>query len=133
MRFPDRVQFSFLAFEALEFARDHGADMAYAAAVFDALWVEGADIATLSTLTGAAERVGLDAGELDRALNEQTLFDRTVAAVTTARRIGVTATPTLFIGRTRINGWHYDEVVQSVVEQQLEAGHPPTQDAAGPL
>jgi predicted DsbA family dithiol-disulfide isomerase len=105
--------------------------MAYAAAVFDALWVEGADIATVSTLTGAAERAGLDAGELDRALNEQTMFDRTVAAVTTARRIGVTATPTLFIGRTRINGWHYDEVVQSVVERQLEAGHPPSQEAAG--
>jgi hypothetical protein len=27
-------------------------------------------------------------------------------------------TPTIFLGRTRINGWHYYEVLQSVMEKQ---------------
>ena len=39
-------------------------------------------------------------------------------AVNGARRLGITNTPTIFLGRTRINGWHYYEVLQSVLEQQ---------------
>jgi len=35
-----------------------------------------------------------------------------------APRIGITSTPTIFLGRTRINGWHYYEVLQSVMEKQ---------------
>jgi predicted DsbA family dithiol-disulfide isomerase len=124
MRFSDRLQFSFLAFEALEFARDRGADLRFAAAVFDALWVEGGDIASPSTLTRAATTAGLDAEALDAALRSHAYHERALDAVNTARRIGVTATPTLFIGRTRINGWHYDEVVQSVLEKQLSSARP---------
>ena len=32
--------------------------------------------------------------------------------------IGITNTPTIFIGKTRINGWTYYEVLQSVMEKQ---------------
>lgn len=117
MRFPERVQFSFLAFEGLEFAREHGADLDFAAAVFDAHWVHGEDIAAPATLHRAAQHAGLDAQALEGALRSQALLTRTAAAVSVARRIGITATPTLFVGRTRIDGWHYDEVLQSILER----------------
>ncbi len=118
MRYPDKRQYSFLAFEALEFACDHGLDFAYKTAVYDLMWTEQRDIGDPGTLLLAAERVGLDRDELHDALVERTYAERTLEAVKQAHRIGITNTPTIFLGRTRINGWHYYEVLQSVMEKQ---------------
>jgi predicted DsbA family dithiol-disulfide isomerase len=66
----------------------------------------------------AADKVGLDADELGMALVDPDWIERTFEAVLSARRIGITATPTIILGRTAIAGWHYYEVMQSLVEQQ---------------
>ena len=118
IRIPVKRQYSFRAFEALEFASDHGADFAYKTAVYDLMWTEGRDIGEPETLMAAAERTGLDADELREALDDGLYAERALAAVNQARSIGITNTPTLFLGRTRINGWHYYEVLPSVIEQQ---------------
>ena len=118
IRFPEKRCYSFRAFEALEFAYDRGADAAYKTAVYDLMWTEGGDIGEPDTLMTAAERTGLDAEELGRALNDGDYAERALEAVVQARRIGITNTPTIFLGRTRINGWHYYEVLQSVMEKQ---------------
>ena len=118
IRFPDRRQYSFRAFEALEYAGDYGLDFAYKTAVYDLMWTEGADIGEQETLLAAAERVGLDTAELKVALDEHQYAERALDAVKQAHRIGITSTPTIFLGRTRINGWHYYEVLQSVMEKQ---------------
>ena len=118
MRFPDRMQNSFLAFEALEFAVDQGRSMPFKSAVFTHLWNEGEDISKVATLQKAAETSGLDAEKLGQALRARQYSQRALAAVTQARDLGVTATPTMFIGRTRVNGWHYYEVIQTIMEKQ---------------
>ena len=118
IRFPTKRHYSFRAFEALEFASDHGLDFPFKTAVYDLMWAEGCDIGEPGTLMAAAERVGLDPAELKHALDERAYAGRALDAVNQARSIGITNTPTLFLGRTRINGWHYYEVLQSVVEQQ---------------
>lgn len=118
IRIPEKRQYSFRAFEALEFAGDHGADFAYKTAVYDLMWTEGRDIGESETLMAAAERTGLDADELSEALNEGLYSERALDAVNQARSLGITNTPTIFLGKTRINGWHYYEVLQSVVEKQ---------------
>ena len=118
IRFPDRMQNSFLAFEALEFAVDHGRSMPFKSAVFTCLWNEGEDIGKVATLQKAAETSGLDADKLGQALRARQYSQRALAAVTQARDLGVTATPTMFIGRTRVNGWHYYEVIQTIMEKQ---------------
>jgi predicted DsbA family dithiol-disulfide isomerase len=66
----------------------------------------------------AAERAGLDPEELKDSLDEREYAQRALDAVNQARQIGITNTPTIFLGRTRINGWHYYEVLQSVMERQ---------------
>lgn len=118
IRIPTKRQYSFRAFEALEYASDHGLDFPYKTAVYDLMWTEEADIGDPETLMVAADRVGLDAAELKTALDEGIYVERALDAVNQARRIGITSTPTIFIGRTRINGWHYYEVLESVMEQQ---------------
>ena len=118
IRFPEKRQYSFRAFEALEFACDYDLDFQYKTAVYDLMWTEGGDIGEVETLLLAAERVGLDAAELKIALDERTYAERALDAVKQAHRIGIMNTPTIFLGRTRINGWHYYEVLQSVMEKQ---------------
>jgi predicted DsbA family dithiol-disulfide isomerase len=118
MRFPGKMQFSFFAFEAMEFAEDRGRALPFKTAVFDALWVEGKDIAQAATLQEAAEKAGLDAEDLGRALRDRTYRQRTAETVVTARNLGITLTPTMILGRTKITGWHYYEVMQTVLQKQ---------------
>ena len=118
MRFPNRIQFSLFAFEALEFAQDRGLALPFKTAVFEALWIEGRDIAQFSTLQAAAEKVGLDGEELGRALSAQRYRKRVHDALQLARDAGITKTPTFVLGRYRIAGWHYYEVFQTVMEKQ---------------
>jgi predicted DsbA family dithiol-disulfide isomerase len=118
IRIPEKRQYSFRAFEALEFACDRGLGFPFKTAIYDLMWTEGGDIGEPETLMAAAERAGLDPDELKEALDERLYAQRALDAVNQARSIGITNTPTIFLGRTRINGWHYYEVLQSVMEQQ---------------
>src|SRR5215210_9272561 len=118
VRIPEKRQYSFLAFEALEFAYDHGLDFPFKTALYDLMWTEGADIGEPATLMAAAQRVGLDPEELKIALDEHFYAGRALEAIKQARAIGITNTPTIFLGKTRINGWTYYEVLQSVMEKQ---------------
>ncbi len=118
MRYPEKRQYSFRAFEALEFASDYEMDFPFTNALYDLMWTEERDIGDTETLLAAANRVGLDAAELKLALDENQYTERALEALNQARRIGITNTPTIFLGKTRINGWHYYEVLQSVMEKQ---------------
>jgi predicted DsbA family dithiol-disulfide isomerase len=118
IRFPEKRHYSFLAFEALEYAYDAGADLAYKTALYELMWTEGRDIGAIDTLVEAGQRIGLDGQDMRAALEDRVYGERALDAVNGARQIGITSTPTIFLGRTRINGWHYYEVLQSVMEQQ---------------
>jgi predicted DsbA family dithiol-disulfide isomerase len=128
MTFPDRIAFSFRAFEALELASDRGVAGAFVREVFDALWVDGEDIGDIAVLARAGARAGLDARDVRAALRSHAYAGRALEAVAAARRNGIGATPTFFVGRTRLEGWHYYEVLQSIVERQ--GGRPRTRPAA---
>ena len=118
IRFPEKRQYSFYAFEALEFAYDQGLDFALKTAIYELMWTEGADIGNPDTLLAAASRVGMDPDALRAVLDERLYAGRALEAIEQARSIGITNTPTIFLGRTRINGWTYYEVLQSVMEKQ---------------
>jgi predicted DsbA family dithiol-disulfide isomerase len=118
VRFPNKIQFSLFAFEALEFAQDRGLALPFKTAVFEALWIEGRDIGQWPTLQAAANKVGLDSEELGRVLSRQSYRRRVHEALQLARDAGVTKTPTFVLGSYRIAGWHYYEVFQTVMEKQ---------------
>jgi predicted DsbA family dithiol-disulfide isomerase len=118
MRFPEKRQYSFRAFEALEFAYDNGLDFAFAAALYELMWTQDRDIGDTDTLLVAAACVGLEPSELKAALDDRLYAQRAFDAVNQAREIGIMNTPTIYLGRTRINGWTYYEVLQSVMAKQ---------------
>ncbi len=118
LRFPGKRQFSFFAFEGMEYAQDHGVVHPFRSAVFDALWLEGKDIGDIATLQECADKVGLDGEEFGRAIFERAYAERALENIKSARRAGIGTTPTVILGRTKIVGWHYYEVFQTVMEKQ---------------
>ena len=65
-----------------------------------------------------ARRPRLLAGGDSPPAPELGLAERALAAVNQAREIGIMNTPTIFLGKTRINGWTYYEVMQEIMERQ---------------
>jgi predicted DsbA family dithiol-disulfide isomerase len=118
IRFPRKMQFSLFAFEALEYAQDHGAALPFKSSVFDALWVEGLDIGQVPTLQHAAVKAGLDPEAVGRAVTDQKYRGRVRDALQLAADAGVTKTPTFIVGRYRVAGWHYYEVFETLMEKQ---------------
>src|SRR4029079_4709285 len=81
VRIPEKRQYSFHAFEALEFAYDRGLDFAFKTALYDLMSTEARDSGEADTLLEAAERAELDPAELGAALYQRVYAERTLAAV----------------------------------------------------
>lgn len=118
MRSPEKLQYSFHAFEALAFAEDHGKALPFKTQVFDALWVQGKDIAETVTLQDAAEAAGLSGDAVGEALEQGHYRQQTLETLESVRRAGISQTPTIILGRTMIPGYHYYEVMQTALEKQ---------------
>jgi predicted DsbA family dithiol-disulfide isomerase len=118
IRIPEKRQYSFLAFEALEYATALGLDFEFKTALYELMWTAGGDIGEVDTLVQAGALVGIPAEDMRYAIENRLYAQRALDAVNQARTIGITNTPTLILGRTRINGWHYYEVLQEVMEKQ---------------
>jgi predicted DsbA family dithiol-disulfide isomerase len=130
MTYPDRLQCSWPAFIGLELAEEQGCAWPYAQAVFDALWVQGKNIAEPTVLREAGEAAGIDPSDMNHVLQDNGYAQRMLASAEQAQRLGVTATPTLILGKTRVNGWHYHEVLRDLIFQQVGVAAPPS-PAAG--
>ncbi|MBI2867872.1 MAG: DsbA family protein, partial [Chloroflexi bacterium] len=115
---PDKLQYSYRAFEATEFAKEQGKGKDYKTALFDALWVERKDIGLPITLLETAEKLGLNAATLEEALRQGTYAGHVKKLVERAWQAGITAAPTFILGRVAIIGWHYYDVFKMVMEKQ---------------
>ncbi len=118
IRIPEKRQYSFLAFEALEYAAALGLDFEFKTALYELMWTARQDIGEVETLVNAAQIAGIAPEDMRYAMENRLYAQRALDAVNQARTLGITNTPTLILGRTRINGWHYYEVLQEVIEKQ---------------
>lgn len=84
------------ALEAGEFARDHGKHHAFHAAVFRAYFAKARDIGQVPILLDLAEQVGLDAGELLKALTEHRYQGRLQKGREEGEQYNVSVLPTFF-------------------------------------
>jgi predicted DsbA family dithiol-disulfide isomerase len=100
------------AHEAVAFARAHGRFEDMHAAVFRALFVQGADIGRIDVLVRLGAALGLDRTELKVALDIDQYTDAVVAEEHAAAAAGIAVVPTLLTARgERIVGVHtYEEL-----------------------
>jgi predicted DsbA family dithiol-disulfide isomerase len=109
-----------LAFQGLEFAKDHGKADEYNDAVFRAFFQQSRDIGRIDVLADIAKEVGLDPEQFRAALEQGTYRDRVQQLLRTAyERVGVTVVPTMIIGRQRLEGLYPAETMRQVIESEL--------------
>jgi len=112
-----------LAFQGLEFAKDHRKGNEYNDAVFRAFFQQSRDIGRMDVLADIAQEVALNAVQFRDALEQGTYRDRVQQLLQTAyERIRVTAVPTMIIGRQRLEGLYPAETMRQVIESELAHG-----------
>lgn len=106
------------AIEASEYARDHGKFGEYHDLVLHAYFTEGRDIGDVSVLLELARQAGLDAEELQRALDEGRYAARLEAAQEQAYQYGVSGTPTFLVNnKYRVVGAQPLEAFRSALKR----------------
>ena len=88
------------ALEASEYARDQGKYHEFHERVFRAYFTEVLDIGNIQVVLQLAQEVGLDPGEVKRALEDGMYGSRIDSTMEEASRLGVTAVPTFILNGT---------------------------------
>lgn len=87
-----------LPMRAATAAAREAAGESFAAALFEAYWVHGADVSAVEAVAGVAERVGLDADSLVAAAQTQAIKDELRRTSDEAVSRGAFGAPTFFVG-----------------------------------
>jgi predicted DsbA family dithiol-disulfide isomerase len=127
LRLPPVQPRSRRALEAAEFARDNGRFAEMHDALFRAFFEEGRDLNDTEVLLDIGASVGLDPQALRAALEQGTYTDKVVGDQKLAHELGITAVPTLLVGRVdepfeaaeAVSGAQPYEFVRAAVEQVL--------------
>ncbi len=112
-----------LAFEGLEFAKDHDMPDEYNSRVMRAFFQESRDIGRIGVLTALASEVGLPAGDFRRALETHEYSERTADLLRHAyEEVRVTGVPLFVIGKRVLPGLHNkDTLEEAIVKAQAES------------
>ncbi len=113
-----RIYSTRLAHEATEYAREQGKASEFHKVLFRKVYAEGEDPSRWDVLRSAAGEVGLNADEIQRAVENEKYKSRVEDEVRRAYQIGVTGVPTYVINdRYAIVGAQPYEVFQKALEQ----------------
>ncbi len=113
-----RIYNTRLAHEATEYAREHGKGNKFHKAVFHKVYVDGQDPSQWDVLRIAAEEVGLNADEMQRAVESEKYKVNVEEQVKWAYQIGVQGVPTYVVNdRYAIVGAQPYEVFRQALSQ----------------
>lgn len=116
----ERIYNTRIAHEATEYAREHGKANEFHHIVFHKVYAEGLDPAKWGVLRSAAEEAGLDANDMQKAVEAGKYTAEVAGQVQWAQRIGVTGVPTYVINdRYAVVGAQPYEVFKNALEQIL--------------
>ncbi len=114
-----------MAMQGGEFAKEHGRYDAYHEAVFKAFFTDGRDIGDQGVLLDLAKEVGLDALELNTALENELYMPRLKEASLRAKRNGFSAAPTFVIeGYGAVSGAQPMDTFRTILHRVEQGTHP---------
>ncbi|MGI8744828.1 MAG: DsbA family oxidoreductase [Bryobacteraceae bacterium] len=110
-----------LAFEGLEFAKDHALGDEYNSGVMRAFFQRSEDIGNPEVLANVASSVGLDTGAFAKALEQRGYAERVAGLLRNANeQVQVTGVPLFLVGNERLSGVQSQPTLESVIERALE-------------
>ncbi|WP_257985923.1 DsbA family oxidoreductase [Bacillus sp. M6-12] len=111
-----------LAHEGFRFAKETGKGNEYVEAVLRAYWEDGKDIGKIDVLADIAESAGVDRNGIVEALKERRYEPHHKQALRHAYyEASITAVPTFFIGRRRVQGLHTKESLEKIINEETAA------------
>jgi predicted DsbA family dithiol-disulfide isomerase len=113
------------AHEAALWADEHGDGDAFRRAVYRAYFADGLNIGSPDVLTGLAEGLTFDAGDLRSALSEARYRERVNQQFEFARGAGVTGVPAYLAGRYMMVGAQPYEVFCKLIETSMAEDETP--------
>ena len=126
-RLPDRPPATRRALLGGEFARDCGpAEFhSFQRALFRAVFSDGLDVGDPRVLAQVVDNAGIDSAALEAALEDGRYDDVLAEVEAEAARYGITATPTVLIGRYKIVGAAPMDVLRSTLKQAAKESPAP--------
>lgn len=116
---PPRMR-TFRAHQAVEFAKTEGKHEELIRALYEAYWLEGANINDADVIASIAEGVVSDIPEMLQAIAEDRFGDQVVDFDDPAYAAGVYNVPTFFVGDQRIAEQPYQVIRKAMLELQSE-------------
>jgi len=107
------------ALEGAKYAQEKGKFEEYNQLVFEAQFVKSQNISDPGVLTAIARESGLDADDFKAALEERRLKKAVDADLVEAKRLGIMAVPTFFIGETKIVGAQSEAAFKKALENAM--------------
>ena len=107
-----------LAQELAKWAEAEGKGDEFHDAAFKAYFMEAKNIMKEDTLVGLALSIGLPGDEARRALRERTFREAVDADWARSRELGITAVPTVIMGRQGIVGFQPYDVLEEFVKSR---------------
>jgi predicted DsbA family dithiol-disulfide isomerase len=117
----ERIYNTRIAHEATEYAREHGKGNEFHRVVFRKVYADGQDPGKWDVLRSAAEEVGLDADEMQIAVDSGKYTAEVAEQVQQAYQVGVTGVPTYVINdRYAVVGAQPYEAFKNALAQILK-------------
>ncbi len=124
---------TFRAHQVIHLAAEHGVQDAVKERLLRGYFTEGEPVGDPATLARLAAEAGLDADEVNRALEEQEYADAVRADEAEARALGITGVPFFVVDRKYgVSGAQPAETILQVLERAWEESRPSLQMTGGP-
>ena len=128
LRLPPIQPRSRRAFQAAEFACEHGRFAEMHDGIFRAFFQEGRDISSVAVLLQVAESIGLDLEDFQEALESERYQAKVLEDEKLAHEVGITGVPTMVMSRVGepsdiqsvLSGAQPYELLHATVERLLE-------------
>ncbi len=123
IRLPDvsPQPYTRLAFEGLQFAKEHGRADEYVDAVLRAFFQQSLDIGRLDVLSAIARQTGLPVDAFESALQDTRYANALDKAVQATHDLGIRAVPTILVGSYRIEGIPEANTLRNAIVRELAA------------
>jgi predicted DsbA family dithiol-disulfide isomerase len=114
--------YTHLAFEGLEFAKDHGGADEYNSGVMRAFFQRSEDIGQVEVLAQVAAAAGLNEAAFREALTRGSYGERVAELLRYAvETMQVRAVPLFVIGNERLSGVQRSETLRATIDRQIKS------------
>ena len=120
IKLPGFAANSRLSLEASEFAKTKELFEDFHLRVYEAYFKKGLNIGDIETITDIGAQAGLDKSELNKALNERSMYRQIEDNKKEAESNNILGVPTYIFGKFPVHGYQPTETFRKIIQRAIE-------------